>query len=227
MNQRLITAYENIEEQNKEKMLNNEIEIDITWGKDIWGVTLQIDLDEKVRDQLIKYQEELSLLEPNNLLLLPRQYQHISFNQVVFWGGEYIKGRQETWESISTDFLSKLQKLNKRYNVFEITFSKLVVTTGGIIWCGYDKEDELENLRKEFLNKLPFPNETTKLNHIIHTTVARYKNKLSNPQRVLDFVQGHKEKVTMKVEKIILRKELVFPSIKTEDIASLNLKHVP
>ncbi len=224
MNSRLQQQYSSIEQQNREKILANELELDTTWGKEIWGVTLQIDLSENARDILCKYQEELNSIEPNNLLLLPRQFQHISFNQVVFWGSEYEKGREETWNLIAEEFSDKFSKLDKIYQSFEITFSNLVATTGGIIWCAYDENDELEMLREEFLKKLPFPAETTKLNHIIHTTVARYKNKLNNPQQVLDTLKSKDEKASMRVTKIVLRKELVFPSIKTQDITYIELK---
>ncbi len=143
---------------------------------------------------------------------------------MVFWGGEYRIGNQETWKDTSQDFLVKFQQLDEHYSSFEFVFSKLVATTGGLIWCGYDEKDELEHLRNEFLSKLPFPVETTKLNHIIHTTVARYKNKLNNPQKILDYVNSHSEKVSMRVKAIVLKTELVFPSIKTEKIAQINLQ---
>jgi len=62
------------------------------------------------------------------------------------------------------------------------------------------------------------------LNHIIHTTVARYKHTLNNPQRIYDYVQSKNDTVSMKVKKIILRKENIFPSIQTEEIAQIELK---
>lgn len=223
INTRLQKQYSGIEDQNRGKFLRNEIEIDSTWGKSIWGVTLQIDLGEKVRDLLCNYQEELEKLEPNNLLLLSRQYQHISFNQVVFWGGQYEFGTEETWNKVAEEFLKAFKEQNKKHNSFNVTFSKLVATTGGIIWCGYDENDEMEVLREEFLEQLPFPKETTKLNYIIHTTVARYKNKLVDPRKVLDFIESKNESVEMTVNKIILRNELVFPSIKTESLAEIVL----
>lgn len=223
MNTRLQNQYSSIEEQNKDKFLRNEIELDTTWGNSIWGVTLQIDLGDKVRDALSDYQKKLDQLEPNNLLLLPRVYQHISFNQVVFWGGDYELGTEKTWKNVSQDFLSIFEEQNKKFSSFKVTFSKLVATTGGIIWCGYDDNDQMENLREEFLKILPFPKETTKLNHIIHTTVARYKNKLENPHSVLEFIDKNSESVEMEVNKIILRKELIFPSIKTETLTEVEL----
>lgn len=224
MNQRLLSVYQNIENQNKGKFLNNQIEVDQDWEKEIWGITLQIDLSEQVRNRLTEYQKQLSILEPENLLLLPKQYQHISFNQVIFWGGNYKIGKEELWKSISQEFISKFKKLDHAFDSFEVTFSKLVATTSGIIWCGYDENDEMEEIRNKFLNILPFPKETTKLNHIIHTTVTRFKNKLNNLNKIWDFTTNHKELVSMKVNKIILRNELVFPSIKTKDIDFINLR---
>lgn len=223
MNTRLINQYLAIEESNKEKFLANEIEIDTTWGKEIWGVTLQIDLGDDVKNQLAIYQSELDVMEPNNLLLLPREYQHISFNQVVFWGGQYILGNEKTWEDTSSVFLEEFNKLNNKFKSFDVVFSKVVAITGGIIWCATDENDQLEEMRNKFLQLLPFPKETTKLNHIIHTTIARYKNKLNNPKAVFDYVSTKKELIGMKVKSIYLKKELIFPSIKTETIAKIDL----
>ena len=223
MNTRLQKKYSEVEEQNKEKFLRNEIEMDSTWGKSIWGVALQIDLGEKIKDLLCKYQEELENLEPDNLLLLPRQYQHISFNQVVFWGGQYKLGTEKTWNKTAEEFLKAFREQNRKHNSFTVEFSKLIATTGGIIWCGYDESDEMEHLREEFLKLLPFPKETNKLNHIIHTTVARYNNKLIDPVKVLDFVDKNSKSADMTVDKIILRNELVFPSIQTELLAEIGL----
>ena len=223
MNTRLQNLYSSIEKPNKEKFLNNEVEIDQTWGNSIWGVTLQIDLGEEVKNKLASYQQELDKLEPNNLLLLPREFQHISFNQVVFWGGEYKLGTEKTWENVAIKFMEAFKKQDRKHNSLQIIFSKLIATTGGIIWCGYDENDELEKLREEFLKQLPFPKETTKLNHIVHITVARYKNKLNQPQTVSEFIEKQTESVYMTVDRIILRKELVFPSIKTEEIAQIEL----
>ncbi len=221
MNTRLLQAYSSIEEQNKDKFLQNKLELDTVWGKDIWGVTLQIDLSEEVRDIVCKYQEELEQLEPENLFLPPRQFQHITFNQVVYWDGQYVLGTKGTWDSIADKFLSEFKHKNKNFKSFKVQFSKLIATTGGIIWCGFDGNDEIENLREYFLQKLPFPKETTKFNHIVHTTVVRYKNKLNNPKKVLDYLNSRTESVEMSVNKIFLRKELIFPSIKTEPLGEI------
>lgn len=224
MNARLEQQYANIELQNRERFLQNDVEIDTMWGKPTFGVTLQIDLSEEVRDQLCIYQELLDQREPGNLPLLPWQYQHLSFNQVVFWGGQYSRGTEQTWNDVADAFRDAFSKQSNVHDAFTIRFSKLIATTAGIIWCGYDDNDELEKLREQFFSELPFPAETTKKNHIIHTTVARFKNKLNDPSRVLALIQQQHESVQMEVQRITLRKELIFPSIKTADLASVDLE---
>lgn len=224
MNRRLQQLYSSMVESSRDRFLTNDLDLDTQWRNPVWGIVLQIDLSDSVRDQLCCYQEELNKLESNNLLLLPRLYQHLSFNQVIFWGGEYSLGSEATWNKISADFLAKFNKLDSQYSSFIIKFSQLIITTGGIIWAAFDENDELETLRNEFLNVLPFPPETTKQNHIIHTTVARFKNKLANPQKVLTYIENQHQVSEMTINKIILRKEFVFPSIKTETIAQIELK---
>lgn len=223
MNQRLLNLYRNIEKTNKEKFINNQIEIDTTWGKPVWGVTLQVDLSEQVRDRVCAYQKELRTLEDDNVLLLPREFQHVSVNQVIFWDDNYALGNENTWNNVSSQFIEVFSSLHKKYESFNITFSKVIATTSGIVWCATDEHDELENLRNNFFQLLPFPSETTKKNHIIHTTIARFQNKLSNPNKVWEWAEYKKDYVIMKVNNIVLRKELVFPSIKTETLHTIGL----
>ena len=47
---------------------------------------------------------KLSNFEPDALLLTPRPFQHISFNQVVYWGGQYKLGHDQTWTTIEQKF---------------------------------------------------------------------------------------------------------------------------
>lgn len=224
MNQRLQSIYLSIEQANEKTFNNNELEIDTYWNQPVWGITLQIDLSDEVRDILIRYQNELHRLEPDNLLLLPREYQHISLKQVVYWNGHYSLGTEQTWNSIANEFLSKFTALDSTYDSFPVTFSKLIATTGGIIWCAFDQNDEMEKLRNDLLLKLPFPEETLKRNHFIHTTVARFKNKLNNPAAVVDYIRRQTKTSAMIINNIKLKKELIYPSIKTETLAQITLK---
>jgi len=224
VNKRLRDIYLDTERKNKDEFLGNKLKLDETWEKPIWGVTLQIDLRDSIKDAVEDFQEELNNVEQGNLLLLPRKYQHISFNQVIFWSGEYKGGKEVVWNNIKDTFVNRFREMDNQLQSFEISFSKLIATTGGIIWCGYDKADELEQMRELFFKKLPFPKETTYLNHIIHTTVVRYKKLLDNPKKVYDYIQSQEGQVSMKVQRIVLRNELIFPSIKTADIAEIHLK---
>lgn len=224
MNNRLQPLYESLKSSNLDAFLNNEIELDELWGKQIWGMFLIANLGEKVKAILSEHQSQLEELEPGIFSFPPPPAQHISINQVVHCLGSYELGNEKTWDSIKDSFLTSFKKLDQKYPKIDVTFSQLIATTGGIIWCAYDDDDEVENLRNELFNELPFPEETTKKVHFIHTTVARYKNKLTNPQKVLDYIANHQDKVSMTIDKIVLRNELMFPSMNFKDIAEIDLK---
>ncbi len=223
MNKRLKSLYSNIKSSNKKDFLNNKLIPDKNWKKPIYGITLQIKLTKTVKDTICNLQDDLKTLEPNSLLLLPKAYQHISFNQVVFWNDKYSKSYEQTWNQVKDDFITKFNQLDNKYKQFQINFNDLICTTGGIILCATDTNDQLESLRNIFLNELPFPKETTKYIHIIHTTVARFKNKLNNPKKTYQFIEKQNVNLSMTINKIHLIKELIYPSMKTELESSITL----
>jgi|GEM_PF-5213796 len=215
--------YSSIEKRDKNDFLANRIVLDTHWGQPIWGVAFQIDLGKKVGRQLKQYQAELNWLEPGNFLFPDSSYWHITVNQVVHWCDTYQLGLEGTWKNVKPEFLEKFRKLDKTFQSFDLTFSKLIATHSGIIWCAYDKKGEMRQLRNFLYEKLPIPPENSESIKIIHTTVARYKNRLNNPKRIVEFIEKNQQPVVMKVNKIYLRNELIFPSIKTKTLASINL----
>lgn len=223
MNRRLIDVYDEFASKHREKFLANDIEFDDMWGKTIKGITLQIDLSEEVRGAICKLQDELCALDPEAFLPTPRPFQHISFNQVVYWGGQYKLGLDEAWTAIEKDFLTKFHECDNRFPSFTISFIKRIPLTSAIIWCAVDEHDEMQKLRANLKIKLPFPAETTKDNTFIHTTVARYKSKLRDPHRVFQLLENYQTSISMEVKEIILRKENQYPSLHTTDLARIRL----
>jgi hypothetical protein len=222
-NPRLIEAYSQLESQSNNDFLENRIDLDTMWGKEIFGVCLQVDLSQPVQDVVVGFQHALEQLEPGNFLFPPRESQHVSVDQVVFWNGDYARGGQATWDAMQSDFVERMHRLDDVEKPFEIVFSKLIATKNAIVLAAYDQTDEFQQLRERLHHELPFPEETTKLNDIIHTTVARFKNQLDNPQAIMDYLHSRHSKIAMTVSQIILRNELVFPSLRTKDISTLSL----
>lgn len=224
MNNRLQAIYDFLEKDHTGKFLQNDLELDTMWGKSIKGVTLQIDLSEEIRNAVGNLQEDLSKLEPKALLHTPRPFQHISFNQVIFWGDTYTLGHDQAWTAIKKDFLNKFQALDNSLPSFSISFIKLIPITSAIIWAAVDEHDEMQKLRATLKEKLSFPIETTKDNTFIHTTVARYKTKLRDPHRVFQLLENYQTPIAMKVNEIILRKENLYPSLNTTELARIRLQ---
>lgn len=216
--------YDGLASSHHEKFLANDIKVDDMWGKPIKGVTLQIDISEEVRDAVCNLQDELSKLEPEALLLTPRPFQHVSFNQVVYWGGNYSLGYDQTWAVIEKDFLAKFQKLDHVFPSFIISCVRLIPMTTAIIWSAIDEHDEMQELRATLKEALPFPAETTKENTFIHTTIARYKAKLRDPLRVYQLLEANAHPLSMTVKEIILRKENQYPTLQSTEVSRIRLQ---
>lgn len=223
MNTRLQNEYLTIRAKGEQALLHNECVLETMWEKPIWGVALQIDLGDAVNDAIHVMDATLNDINPGGFYFLPRERRHISFYQVVFWNGQYEAGAQEAWNRASFDFLQAFRGEDNKHKKFRIIFSELVPTEGAIIWGAFDKSDELENLRKHLFKQLPFPKEAVYENHIIHTTIARYKEQVRDPRSVLEYLSQKRQGVEMEVSKIILRKETIYPSLKTETLAEIRL----
>lgn len=223
MNTRLQKLYKKIAVENREKILRNDIEIDGNIGNQIQGVTLQIDLSDEVKQSVKTIQQELTTIELKSLYLTPLEFAHISFNQVVYWNGHYQLDIKKTWESISQEFIEKFTSLNKAFPYFSITFTRLVAAYGAIIFCAEDETDKLEKLRESFFKLLPFPKETPKRNHMVHTSIARYTTKFTNPEKLLQFIENADYNIPMIISEIILRNENRYPSLDTTEITRIKL----
>lgn len=219
----LTDTYRRIAEEHRKAFLQNQIETDSHWGKRIEGVTLQIDLSPNVNDHLDIIIQTLHGMEPDALLTVDRMYRHISFRQVVYWNDDFSGGSEAVWKKIENDFLEKFRALDGKFRSFPVTFFRFIPMTSAIIWTAYDEHDDMNRLRDGFAGLLPFP-KTTKENRIIHTSIARYKNRFRNPQRVYDFLKEQSQKVTMTVDTIILRKENIYPSVDTTELARISLE---
>lgn len=223
MNSRLYTQYEQIEHANLQNFLNNEVSTDTNWGKNVFGVTMQIDLDENVKDEFARHINNLKKIDEQSLLFPDRSAQHISCNQVIQWNLDTNEKNQAVWNHFQNNFVQKFLAFNQKISSFFIRFEKIIATTEGIIWCAFDDNDEMEYARKLLLDGLPKSDVIPKPIHIIHTTIARYKKTLHNPSTILEYIRKETASCEMKVRRILLREEIVYPTLHTNEIASIEL----
>lgn len=223
MNSRLHVQYEQIEHDNLQRFLNNEVSPDTNWGTDVFGVTMQIDLDDVVKDALAKHVKNFKNIDEQSLLFPDRSAQHVSFNQVIQWNLNTKEKNHAVWDQIRSNFVEKFLSINHKIPSFDIRFEKIIATPNGIIWCAVDDNEEMEHARDLLLANLPKPVVIPKPIHIIHTTIARYKKTLNDPSAILAYIKKETASSGMKVRKILLREELVYPTLQTHEVASIEL----
>jgi hypothetical protein len=224
MNTSLSNYYEVLAMEHRDALYNNEIIPDINWEKPIKGITIQIDLSDEVKDMIESYQRELSVIE-SELFILPRPFLHLSVNQVIYWNGIYKDGHDKIWDNISEEFIKKFILLDKLIPTFQIIWNRIISLKTATILCGVDKNDEMNNLRALLFSKLPFPKETTHKNSIIHTTIVRYKQSFRNPEKFMHYIDLCRPNICMQPKALILRKENIYPSIDTTEVARIELKN--
>jgi len=220
-NNRLNNIYSEIIAKNSREVLNNHVRVDTNWNKPVYGITLQIPLSENVQDCIDQLQLTLSKMEPSALFFPPAESRHISLNQVIPWNEGTSDINQQAWRSLKIEFLPKLQNLNKHFKKFPIEFNRLVITTEAIIWCADDPDDNLQALRNDMYEHLPFPSSDKSLN-IIHTTIARYKTPLQSPKKLLAFAKTQSRSIPMQIHSLHLNNERNFPSLLTHKIAAIS-----
>ncbi len=225
MKSRLINEYTEIEKKHKTKVLNNEITIDKAWETSVFGVSMQIDLSQEIKDRLQKHLDTLYSWEGENLWFPPKKAQHITCDPVINWVPIAENNAEKIWIELKDVFLKKFKALDYTFPAFTINFQKFIATTGGIIWCATDADDEMEKLRAHLSQSLRDVIHSNKNLHIIHTTIARYKNKLYDPARVLHYLENQTQSYSMKVNTLLLRIEKIYPSLAYDEVAQINLNN--
>ena len=206
------------------KYFYKKVSLDRYWNTNTFGIALQVEVNSHIKKIITQIQNELNKIEPDSLFF-PNVGNHISINQVVSWNGKYHLGKEKTWEEINknSDFVNKFNSLNLKFSPIPINFVKVILTPGAVILFADDLEDRVQEFRKVLDEELPFPAETKKSNCIIHSTIARYRSQLQNPDKILEYTLNQYYNIDMIIDEVKLKEEVVFPSLKTKDLASIHL----
>jgi hypothetical protein len=71
--------------------------------------------------------------------------------------------------------------------------------------------------------RLRLPSETRNEADLVHTTLFRYRGPLCDPERFLATLEDMSTDATTEVDELVVSRELVYPSLKTEVLARLPL----
>ncbi|MFA6007192.1 MAG: hypothetical protein WC784_00915 [Candidatus Shapirobacteria bacterium] len=196
-------------------VLDNRIVVDDLWRKRCLGYNIQYIFSDDQLDSIIGIQRRIGGKELFNLHLLPRQSLHISIAWILATRVEYDQSKSQIWRNIENECYSKLEKISKSFPEYTVHFQDVVATDTAIVLIAKDNGETAE-IRKMILDQLPIPQETNNNSQIIHTTLFRYARPLENPAIFLEQISNIKIDLPIKIDSMSIRKELIYPSIKSK-----------
>ena len=105
---------------------------------------------------------------------------------------------------------------------FRITYEHVVATDSAVIALARPTEP-VNRIRGMIRERLSLPPETRNEADLVHTTLFRYRGALSDPGKFLATLEDESADATTEVDELVVSKELVYPSLKTEVLERLPL----
>jgi len=202
-----------LREKFEQDILENRVVPDALWNKKCEGYNIQVLLkDLQGIDQFAECQNNIWVGESENLYQCPISSLHISIAWIVAVQQNYSRDRNQIWMECKTVVLDQLKDLAINFRRFRVRYTGLVATDTAVIAVGED-DGTIAKIREEIARNVDIPPETTNGSNIIHTTLFRYRNNLSNPSEFLRKVNKFPLDVSFDIDHLAVEQELVYPSI--------------
>lgn len=203
-------------------VLNNHISLDPLWQKECLAYNLQFVFPAETQTRLTDLQSQIQDFEPSALLRCPAESLHVSILRLIAVRHEYSRDKDQIWAEHRERCLSALREITEDAPPFIISFQQIVATDAAVIALA-DDDGSLQRLRASLLAKLPSIEGWRDNTNMIHTTLFRYASRLHDPRRFLTHLSNLGCDLSVLVDEVRLRKELVYPSLASEPLATFRL----
>ncbi len=219
----MINMANSLRERYSQIVNENHIIVDNLLGKNCLGYNIQYVFS---KDQLSIFdhlQQQISKPEFPNLYQLPEQSLHISIAWILATRTDYGRQKDLIWQEIKDKCCFELDTISKTFQKFVVTFQDIIATDSAIILVAQD-HGEMSELRTKISTQLPIPQMTNNKAEIIHATLFKYTSPLNDPKSFLEHISNIHVDLPVTINSMLIRKELVYPSIKSELVFSTQLQ---
>jgi len=210
-----------LREAHREKVARNEVRVSPQWAKPSRGYNVQIELDHRTRSALEQIQQGLYQAEPN-LLVCPPETLHVSLAWLLAVRASYLIDKDSLWERHGDKWTTELRRIAAQCTRFQITYEHVVATDSAVIVLAWPAKP-VNRIRGLIRERLRLPPETRNEADLVHTTLFRYRGKLSDPEKFRAMIVDTRADATTEVEELVVSKELVYPSLEAEVLGRLPL----
>ena len=210
-----------LQEAYREKVARNEVRASPLWERPSRGYNVHIELDPLSRSALGKVQQSLCQAEPD-LLVCPKVTLHVSLAWLLAVHESYPVDKDSLWERHAEEWTAQLRSIATESTAFRITYERVVATDSAVIALARPSEP-VNRIREMIRERLRLPSETRNEADLVHTTLCRYRARLSDPDKLLAMLEETSVDATAEVEELVISKELVYPSLEAEVLERLPL----
>ncbi|MGH3148594.1 MAG: hypothetical protein ACRDTR_22680 [Rubrobacter sp.] len=202
-------------------MARNEVLVSPLWAQSCLAYNVQIELDPRSQASLEKTQQDLKRAEPT-LVTCPQQTLHVTIAWLLAVHASYPVPKDSLWERHAEEWTTELNRIAAQSTGFRITYEHVVATDSAVIALA-EPTGPVNRIRGMIRERLRLPSETRNEGDLVHTTLFRYSGPLSDPEKFLAMLADTSAGAAAEVDELVVSKELVYPSLKTEVLTRLPL----
>jgi hypothetical protein len=212
-----------LREAHREKVARNEVRASPLWARPCRAYNVQIELDPHTKAALGRTQQSLKQAEPT-LLVCPQETLHVSVAWLLAVHVSYPVAKDSLWECNEEEWTTELDRIAAQCLSFRIAYESVVATDSAVIALA-EPTEPVNRIRQLIRERLRLPSETRNEADLVHTTLFRYSGPLSDPEKFLAVLEDTSAEATASVDKLVISKELVYPSLEAEVLARLPLAY--
>jgi hypothetical protein len=212
-----------LREAHREKVARNEVRVSPLWAQSCRAYNVHIELDPRTKAALEKTQQVLKRAEPT-LVTCPQQSLHVSIAWLLAVHASYPVPKDSLRERHGEEWTTELNRIAAQSTAFQITYEHVVATDSAVIALA-EPTEPVNRIRRMIRERLQLPSETRNEADLVHTTLFRYRGPLCDPEKFLAMLEDMSAEAAAEVDELVVSKELVYPSLKSEVLARLPLAY--
>jgi hypothetical protein len=194
--------------------------VDPLWAKPCLAYNLQIPFDRETSQKLRKVQASIAKQRVDALYQCPPETLHVTVYALVPVRERFDKERY--WNTVAEKTITTLTRCSHRMRPFTLRFSRIAVSRSAIIAVAAQNKT-IARIRQSLRETIPPPPKSPPHLDSIHCTLFRFQSAAALPLSVIGDIESTPLKVSLPVSAMSLRREIVYPSLKSELIATFNL----
>lgn len=156
-------------------------------NEDRRGITLIARLDQPVGEKINSFLEEVKLIEPNQYCY-PQSDLHLTVLSIISCFSGFSLDQIQV-----SDYTEQIRRALLAMSDFEIEFTGLTASPSSILIRGFPSDNSLQRIREALRNAFRDTDLMQSMDQryaikTAHCTVVRFKNKITNSPRFVDFL---------------------------------------